>query len=57
MLDKYMRAVQAALETQGRGGRLGQHDYAVVVAGARYGVGVYDCAAQIIANRDDRSAE
>jgi hypothetical protein len=49
----YMVAVQAALSAQGESSLLDQADYSVVLAGARYGIGPYDCAAQIIANRQD----
>lgn len=49
----YMVAVQAALTAQGQESKMDQADYSVVLAGVRYGVGPYDCAAQIMANRFD----
>jgi hypothetical protein len=49
----YMVGVQAALTAQGQESKMDQADYAVVLAGERYGIGPYDCAAQIIANRQD----
>jgi hypothetical protein len=51
--DCYMVAVQAALSAQGESSLLDHADSAVVEAGKRYGVGPYDCAAQIMANRSD----
>lgn len=49
----YLRAVQAAMVAQGHTGNMNQAEYDVVLAGRRYGIGPYDCAAQIIANRSD----
>jgi hypothetical protein len=49
----YLVAVQAALTAQGQDSRMNQADYSVVLAGERYGIGPYDCAAQIMANRAD----
>jgi hypothetical protein len=53
LADCYALAVQAALTAQGESSTLDHADSAVVEAGKRYGIGPYDCAAQILANRSD----
>lgn len=53
----YRRGVLNALTAQGESDELSEHENTVVSMGEKYGIGPYDCACQIVANRQDMRSE